>query len=171
MTRWYARKFPGVERVLAVYYAIELFGVSSGGAASHDEQQPKGPPALLAFVCDVGAAMDACLSPRTIEVIQKRYYHLAMAAEHSARGRTLALRAKRATVKDPTHGIARLGSIREMWDAEAHRREKERLERRKDYCTGMKALDLELEARDLVARAVIGKWAGIRTPDGSIDIV
>lgn len=163
------RIYQSADRVLAVYYALRMdwLGQSAQSDGSHISTSHSGgvPSSAVSFMCDVGSVIESSLSRyEREEVLPRRwhaYFRWQFAVGEEQRVRRGLCRCGERQLSDK---LARQMRTILKWERESWEYECDRLSRRKAYRTAMQKVDTELKARDLYARAAVGKWAGIPSP-------
>lgn len=158
-------RWPDVRRLLTIYYARRHdWPILSPLGRDPDASriQRGGVSRLLALICDVGTALDALpyeqraaidyrmslwwSREQTDGAITRTRLELLAAERENNTGRAAELRSR----------LAELRAHQDRLTSELSRHE-----RRKAYVEGMAALEVELVARDLYARATLGEGYGI----------
>ena len=161
------------ERVLDAYYALRVDWQTGGmGGYNGESRTAYGSECsrTVAFMCDVGRALESCLTLRERqEILPRRWYaqfRADQAAETYRKTRAMADRASRGS---KMHKLSRDMEAIARWELDTWSRECDALSRRKEYRAILRKVDNELRARDLYARASIGEWAGVaKRPEWSV---
>ena len=162
------RLYPSVERVLAVYYALRMDwqskSVQTHDGALHTVSTGNAPGAI-AFMCDVGSAIESALTQHEREEVLPRRWNAYFRAQFAAgEQRRLQRGLCRCVARNLSYKLAKQAEIIAKWDREAWETESDRLSRRKAYRDAARRLEAELRARDLYARALVGLRGAIPLP-------
>ena len=162
------RLYPNVERVLAVYYALRMDwqskSVQTHDGALHTVSTGNAPGAV-SFMCDIGSAIESALTQYEREEVLPRRWHAYFRAQFAAgEQRRLQRNLCRCGERVIAHKLARQSEVIAKWDRESWEAECDRLSRRKAYRDATRKLDVELRARDLYARSLMGVRGAIPLP-------
>jgi len=163
------RLYPSADRVLAVYYALRMDWIAQSaqcdGSPVASSRTGGVPSSAVAFMCDIGRVLEDVLTQHERDDVLPGRWHayfrwLYSMGEQQRIKRGLC----RCGERTISQKLARQAETVARWERDSWEREVDRLSRRKSYREAMRKLDVELRARDLYARSLMGLRGSIPVP-------
>ena len=163
------RLYPAADRVLAVYYALRMDWIAQSaqcdGSPMASSRTGGVPSSAVAFMCDIGRVLEDVLTQYERDEVIPRRWHAYFKWQFAVGDeRRIKAHICRCGQREISYKLAKQAETVAKWERDSWETECDRLSRRKSYRDAVRKVELELRARDLFSRSLIGLRGAIPLP-------